>query len=208
MQQNGANAPFVQEKNMKKAVSIIIALGLFAGGIIAAGQTPQAANPRSLQILWQRLVDKQGQTCDRCGETETAVADAFQMLKRSLEKLDIEVILEKKVIAPAAFSKAPLESNRLWIAGKPIEEWLAATFGKSQCSSSCGDSECRTIVIDKTAYEAIPAELIVKAGLLAAAQIMTAPATKTCCPSPQKDKKVKSSGCSQTERQCSSDCQG
>ncbi|UCE20640.1 MAG: DUF2703 domain-containing protein [Gemmatimonadota bacterium] len=135
-----------------------------------------------LQIQWQRLVDEQGQTCDRCGTTERSVEEAFHKLKRSLRELDIDVVLEKTVLSPSAFSQDPLQSNRIWIEGKPIEEWLSATTGQSQCCSACGDSECRTLTVDGKTYEAIPAQLIVKAGLLAGAQLLHGAPRDTCCP--------------------------
>ena len=36
---------------------------------------------KAIQILWQRLVDEKGQTCVRCGTTETAVEEAVNKLK-------------------------------------------------------------------------------------------------------------------------------
>lgn len=144
-----------------------------------------------LEVRWQRLVDEKGRTCDRCGATETAVEDAVGRLQRSLRELGVDVVLEKAAIDPATFSGDPLESNRIWIGGRPIEEWLQATAGKSPCCSSCGDSDCRTVTIDGKTYEAIPSELIVRAGLIAAAGLAPAPAGGPCCPpagaSPKRD---------------------
>lgn len=136
---------------------------------------------KTLRIKWQRLVDEKGETCDRCGATESAVDETLQRLKSSLLPLDIDVLLEKEAISHSAFSSAPLESNRIWISGKPIEEWLSATSGKSRCCSACGDSDCRTLIIDGKTYEAIPAELIIKAGLLAAAQLLEGAEPGQCC---------------------------
>lgn len=192
---------------MRKAMIVSIVIGLIVLSTALVGDTTAGSNARILQIRWQRLVDEKGQTCGRCGATEASVAEAFEKLSSSLAKLDIEVALEKKVISPAAFSKDPLESNRIWIAGKPLEEWLAASFGKSQCSSSCGKSECRTVIIDKKTYESIPAELIVKAGLLAAAQIIADPSAKTCSPSCGQEKHTKSNCCQQTKNDKTSACQ-
>jgi hypothetical protein len=36
----------------------------------------------------------------------------------------------------------------------------------------CGDSECRTLEVSGTTFEAIPERLILKAALLAAAQLL------------------------------------
>jgi hypothetical protein len=127
---------------------------------------------KELQIRWQRLVDEADRTCDRCGATGAAVKRAVELLHRSLRELGIEVVLKTEVLDPATFARDPLESNRIWIGGVPIEWWLSATSGRSQCCSACGDAECRTMTVDGRTYEAIPVELIVKAGLLAAARLL------------------------------------
>jgi hypothetical protein len=135
-----------------------------------------------LKIRWERLVDEKGQTCDRCGATENAIEDAVKKLKRSLKELQIDVVLEKNAISLSTFSKDPLQSNRIWIVDKLIEQWLSATTGQSKCCSTCQDSDCRTLTVDGRTYEAIPAELIVKAGLLAGAQLFQGESQSTCCP--------------------------
>ena len=99
---------------------------------------------RVLQIRWQRLVDATNQTCDRCGATGTAVERAVEMLTRGLKELEIEVALKIEALDSATFAQAPLESNRIWIGGVPLEWWLSASSGKSQCCAACGDAECRT----------------------------------------------------------------
>ena len=126
---------------------------------------------KSLTIRWQRLVNESGQTCTRCGETGDTVEIAFDKLKKALAELDIKIELEKETLDLSIFTKDPLQSNRIWIGGKPLEEWVGATVGKSQCGDVCGDSECRTIVIGQNTFEAIPEDLIIKAGLLAAAEL-------------------------------------
>ncbi len=146
-----------------------------------------------LTIEWHRLVDDQGQTCDRCGSTESSVEKASKKLQRSLSEVGIAVVLEKKTLSPETFEKNPLDSNRIWVAGKPIEEWLSATSGQSRCCSACGDSDCRTVIVDGKIYEAIPEELIVKAGLLAGAQMISPDVPAPCCP-PVPESKT-NSGC-------------
>jgi hypothetical protein len=125
-----------------------------------------------LTISWQSLVNESGQTCARCTHTGSTVENAYNKLKKSLVELDIKVELKKEVLDFSIFTKDPLQSNRIWIEGKPLEEWIGATVGKSQCCDVCGDSECRTISIDQNTFEIIPEELIIRAGLLAAAELM------------------------------------
>lgn len=173
---------------MKQFITLLISFGLLISCTALENKSIGDKKMKTLQIRWQRLVDAHGQTCPRCGTTETAIEDAIQKLKRSLKELDIDVVLEKKALSPSTFSKDPLQSNRIWIAGKPIEEWLSATIGKSQCCSTCGKSECRTIMVDSKTYEAIPPELILKAGLLAGAQLVHGKSQESprCCPASSK----------------------
>lgn len=126
---------------------------------------------KTLTIRWQRLVNQAGQTCPRCTDTGDTVDAAFTKLKKSMTELDIEVVLKKETLDFSIFTKDPLQSNRIWIAGKPLEEWTGATVGKNQCCEVC-ESECRTISIDQDIFEVIPENLIVRAGLLAAAELL------------------------------------
>ncbi len=157
---------------MQKYFGFMMCLALLAGCTTTGKNASGAKKKAALEIRWQRLVDEKGRTCGRCGTTEAATEDASKKLRRSLKPLNIDVAVEKVPLSAAAFAKDPLESNRIWVAGKPIEEWLQATVGKSQCSGSCGEAECRTITVDGRTYDAIPSELIVKAGLLASAQLI------------------------------------
>ena len=158
--------------HMRNSIGFLVCAVFLAGCTPPGNSTAGKGQKQALQIRWQRLVDEKGQTCARCGATEAATGDAVKKLRRSLKGLDIEVVLEKVALSPSAFAKDPLESNRIWIAEKPIEEWLQGTIGKSQCCGACGDAECRTLTVDGRTYDTIPAELIIKAGLLASAQLI------------------------------------
>jgi hypothetical protein len=149
---------------------------LFLGFILAAILAGCAAQLRpspgapvqTLMIRWQRLVDSADQTCPRCALTERDVHRAYMHLKRSLSPAGIRVILVTQRIDEATFREAPLESNRIWIGDRPLEGWLGAETASSSCCDACGDAECRTISVGGRTYEAIPAALIVRAGLMAA----------------------------------------
>lgn len=144
---------------------------------------------KSLPIVWQRLVDAGGQTCDRCAATYVGLHEAVAMLKEVLRPLGIEPTLETRDIDRESFKADPSQSNRVWIAGKPIEEWLGAGVASSPCCSVCGESECRTIEVGDDTFEAIPSELTVRATLIAASQLV-GPSTldssseckPECCP--------------------------
>jgi len=141
---------------------------------------------KALKISWQRLVDEKGQTCQRCGTTGTELQKAFRSLKESLAPLGIKVTLEKKSLDPATCAKDISQSNRIWVGERTLEEWLSAKVGKSLCGFCCaelGDQvECRTVEVGGQVYEAIPADLIIRAGLLAAADLYGELPAKSCCP--------------------------
>lgn len=126
---------------------------------------------KTLIIEWQRLLDEHNKTCPRCGSTEQEVEKAVQSLKQVLNSAGIDVSLVKRAIDPERFKKDVLESNKILIAGKTLEAWLGAGTGQSRCCEVCGDAECRTVEYADQTHETIPADLIVKAGLLAASQI-------------------------------------
>lgn len=127
---------------------------------------------KTLPIVWQRLIDSGGQTCERCQATYEGLQQAYPLLKEALHLLGIEVTFEAREVALASFVAEPLLSNRIWIAGRPIEYWLSANVASSPCCSVCGGSECRAIELGNDTFEAIPSELILKASLIAAAEII------------------------------------
>jgi hypothetical protein len=127
---------------------------------------------KQLSIVWKRLV-VDGQTCERCGATSQQLANAFDTLEAALKPLGIQPVLETRSIDEATFKAQPSESNRIWIGGRPMEEWLGADVGMTPCCSVCGDSQCRTVQFDGRTYETVPQALLVKAGLIAASRLVS-----------------------------------
>lgn len=127
---------------------------------------------KKLTIQWQRLLDDKNQTCPRCSETGETVETGARKLKNALAELDIEVELLQKGLDFLSFANNPLQSNSILINGKLLEEWIGGETGKSKCSDVCGDSDCRTISFGENKFESIPENLIIKAGILAAAELI------------------------------------
>jgi hypothetical protein len=125
-----------------------------------------------LKIKWQRLM-LEGETCPRCGSTKKELDKAISTLKQSLAPLGIEIILEKEELSVSEFKKDPLQSNRIWINNRPIEDYIEGKVGQSPCCDVCGAHECRTVKIEGQVYETIPSETIIKAGLAAASQLVS-----------------------------------
>ncbi|NUQ45757.1 MAG: DUF2703 domain-containing protein [Phycisphaerae bacterium] len=147
-------------------------------------EAPSAAKstaPRAVVIRWQRIADTQGQTCGRCGSTEQAIDAAAARLRQSLSPLEVTVSVQKVAMPTSDLDKCVEESNRIWLNDRPLEQWLSANVGTSACTGFCGDRTCRTLEVDGQSYDTIPADLIVRAGLLAAADSIRRPAQATCC---------------------------
>ena len=126
---------------------------------------------KELTITWQRLIDSTGSTCPRCAGTHQQVQQAVDRLRAALEPLGVRPVLETREIDPATFLQQPDQSNRIWVGGRPLEDWLGARSGSSQCCDVCGDAECRTLEIDGTSHEVVPEALLARAGLIAASQL-------------------------------------
>ncbi len=201
------NAGLDERGNVKmgKFLAIIIILAAVSGCASSRNRPAEENDMKTLTILWQRLVDETGQTCERCGSTEKEVQEAFGSLRTSLGALGIETVLEKKALSPEVCAKDISQSNRIWVGGRPLEEWLGAEVGKSPCGFCCADLgqtvECRTLTVGGKTYEAIPAELIIKAGLLAGSQLVEAPSMGSCCPTQEPVKKMKT-GCGPRPAKC------
>lgn len=139
---------------------------------------------KTLPITWKRLV-KDGQTCQRCGSTQHSVFGTMAKLEAALRPLDIQPTLVTQQMDDASFRADPSESNRLWIAGRPMEEWLGASVGASTCCSVCGNLPCRTMQVGGETYEAIPEDLIIRAAMLAASAMIGARSaistSSVCC---------------------------
>jgi hypothetical protein len=89
--------------------------------------------------------------------------------------LGIEPTLEIRELNESSFRADPVESNRIWIAGRSVEEWVGASVGSSRCCSVCGESDCRTVQVGATTFEVIPEKLILRAALAAASQLLDEP---------------------------------
>jgi hypothetical protein len=166
------------------AVVVLLVAGCATPGGNASSAGCGDESPKTLVIRWQRLVDIKGDTCGRCGDTERSLDEARRLLARSLKPLDIRAELVKTRLTLEQFKRAPSESNRIWIGDATLDEILGAKAGDSRCCGACGDSNCRTLIIDGRTYETIPSQLIVRAGLRVAANLVQpAPPPSGCCPS-------------------------
>jgi len=132
---------------------------------------------KTLDILWQR-VTVGAETCERCGDTGQSVRKAAEALRRELAPRGIAVVLTEKTLLPFA-PNVLADSNRVFFNGVPLEELLGAQNGTSHCQSCCdllgdhmnGQTDCRTLQVDGCEFEALPEELLLRAGRIAAEKL-------------------------------------
>ncbi len=139
-----------------------------------------STNKKILKIKWQRLISE-GETCPRCGSTEKELDKAVSTLRQSLAPLGIEIVIEKEELSGWEFKKDSLQSNRIWINNRLLEDWIEGEVGHSPCCDVCGPHECRTVEVKGEVFEAIPADIIIKAGLSAASQLIIVGKSEPCC---------------------------
>lgn len=151
-----------------------------------AEDVTDGGNTLFMKVKWQRLVTDSGETCERCGATGEEFRKAVITLRECLAPLGIDVTAEEEALSEQEFAVETVKSNRIMIEGCTLEEWLSGETGRSECESCCdavGENvKCRTVNVNGTVYETIPAELIVRAGLLAASRLVGAPEPDVCCP--------------------------
>jgi hypothetical protein len=140
---------------------------------LTAAASAKSGAITELAIIWQRLVSTDGRTCPRCDATYQHLQSAIVKLKEALKPLNIVPALEVREIDDRSFKNKPAESNRIWIADKPIEEWIGAGVGRSKCCSVCGDEPCRTMEVGGTVFEEIPETIILKAAMIAASELVS-----------------------------------
>lgn len=127
---------------------------------------------KKLPIVWQRLVDHDGRTCTRCTRTGEALRTAVDMLDAALGPLGIRIDFVAEALDRREFAADPSRSNRILVGGVPIEERLGATVTSSHCDDVCRGAACRGLELDSETFEAIPVELVLRAALLAAAELV------------------------------------
>lgn len=127
---------------------------------------------RKIEIIWQRLVDEKGETCDRCNKTYLNLESAIKKISPLLTNIDVKINFQKKALSMDEFKKNPLSSNEIIINGKKIENVLNLKVGQSCCCGPCGDSECRTVIDESGEKEEVEERLIIKAILKEVVEII------------------------------------
>lgn len=137
-------------------------------------------NTHVLEIKWRRPVSG-GEPHPLYTPAEEEILTAVSLLESSLSPLGIEVSFVKEELSAGQFENDPLESNRIWINGRRLEEYVLAETKKSPCCGGCGSSGCGPGEAAGPARETSLAELIVQAGTEAASKIAGTKREGGCC---------------------------
>ncbi|MEM7145340.1 MAG: DUF2703 domain-containing protein [Verrucomicrobiota bacterium] len=123
----------------------------------------------TLKIRWKRLVvGEEEKTAPEFASAESALDRSVAALKKALTPLGVEVILQKAGVTQAEFDKDPMISNRIWINGAALTTYLPESKVGSVRDEESGNLY-RTVSFAGGQFRDIPPQLIVHAGLIAAA---------------------------------------
>lgn len=115
---------------------------------------------KTLTIEWKHL-DRDGDTCDRCGNTGRTLRKTVSALRRQCRPCGVAI----KLIETKLPARRLQESNAILFNGVPLEIALGdAKVRESDCGS-CATllgqaSQCRAVERRGKTYEAIPEKLI------------------------------------------------
>jgi len=172
-----------------------------------------AQTPRTLALEWQRMIDEDGNVCCGSEATRMAVETARAKLAQALEASGIEVVLTKTDFTPEECVDCPERANRVLVAGRGVDFWLQAETGSSPCEGFCKQTlgekgSCQNLMYEGQTYDVIPADLIVKAGLAAAANPATFRITGKCGGCPSAAGCPSADGCPPIKSTCDGSCGG
>ena len=125
---------------------------------------------KTLPIVWQRLVKAGAHLRALRLDAPARSSGRWPGSKPALRPLGIRPVLQTEALDESTFKADPSASNRIWIAGKPMEDWLGASVGVERRAAS----SAATFLVGhwrSTAhsFEAVPQDLVLKAAMIAAA---------------------------------------
>jgi hypothetical protein len=139
-------------------------------------EAPVQNTEPTLVIRWQHTVCQNENPCERCINTPLEIQRAYKDLKASLTGLGIVVTFEEK--------KMKEHDDHIFINDHDITDLLEGETIRTACLNCLDDKgdprTCNTLKLGDNTYEVIPAELIIKAGLVAASELVT-PAPEPPC---------------------------
>jgi len=146
---------------VKKLWIGVLALIILAGACSRPGKV--------VVLSWQRPQAAACKGCEKCGPTQAEMQKAAAQLNEKLAGRGVRVRVEEAVGARPG-KKAIVSGTNVWVCDVPLETWLGAGIGVKPCDCSSGGQSmsCKVVNLNGQSYQVIPADLVVRAGLLAA----------------------------------------
>lgn len=103
--------------------------------------------------------------CDRCGESVSSALTVARQLEMELAAYNIVVDYVEIAVEPSAHA----QSNRVFVNGRPVEEWVGGETIWTTCPS-CTDifgevACCAAIRVGDAMYDSVPPDMIRRAAL-------------------------------------------
>ncbi len=118
-------------------------------------------------VIESTFLQFDGETCDRCTDTQSAVREAVEALQPALAAREIPVTLVEHDVTVDELA----DSNTVLINGRPLEEWLGAERVSTDCPS-CGDLVgesvcCSALSVGGEVHESLTVDHVMTASLTA-----------------------------------------
>lgn len=114
---------------------------------------------KSMIVEWKHL-DVDGETCDRCSQTETNLIQEVRLLNSKLNSHGYQIKLVETKLDEASIN----ESNMILINGIPIEKIIDIKVVDNYCKSCSdlvgSDSYCRSVLYQGKRYDEVPREAV------------------------------------------------
>jgi hypothetical protein len=183
---------------MKKLAVLMIIAVVLAGCGNQSEQTDVEATgagdaPEVLTIAWHKVEEDDGTICDLSAATQQSVVQASEELRQALAPNGVDIVVE--TLTPEKVEGAECLCNRVLIQGRFADEWLGAELARTSCSgcpnrggcpkTAASGDQCggqTAVVYQGKTYEILPANLVMMAGLIAAADMTGEPISYNRCP--------------------------
>jgi hypothetical protein len=178
---------FKGDSAMKKLTLILILTVALVGcgretEQIEVDATQIGEDVRTLTLAWNKVSEDDGSICDLSTSTYESVKEAHAELSKALAPHGVEVAV--KTLTPERVEGGLCQCNRVLIQDRFVDEWLGAELVKTSCSGCPNSEACaktagsgvtcggQTAMLHQgKSYDIIPANLIVMAGMVAAADL-------------------------------------
>jgi len=144
--------------------------------ILAVFGCSRNKEPLTLRIEWQKADTDACLACKGGGAREADIQKAFERLSKQLAAKGIRVeLVEKKATVDSTVPE--IAGGQMWLGNLPVENWLGASTQGKICPAcpvgKYGKGHMhKSLVLDGQVYDPIPVELMVRAGMNAAQQLV------------------------------------